>query len=234
VFSPGDAITFAWERVKADPGTILATVIVGMIMVWVVAFVTSFMARIVGGVGMASTSRHIGSPFDAFAPLYVGMVGLGSIVDVLVSSFIVAGIMSFSLKVARGTPYTFGDLFGGAPFFVSVLVANLITSIAIAIGMVFFIVPGVILAAGLCMTLPLIIDRGLGPIDALTESWKLTDGHKTNLFIFGLIAIGLAIAGVCACGVGLLLVLPIIYIAHMYIYLKLTGQPVAAVGRGGS
>ena len=31
-FSPGDAITFAWERIKADPGTILGAVIVGMIL----------------------------------------------------------------------------------------------------------------------------------------------------------------------------------------------------------
>jgi uncharacterized membrane protein len=204
-----------------------------MILVWFVAFLTSFMARIVGGVGMAATSRHVSSPFDAFAPLYVGMLGLGSIVDVVVSSFVMAGIMNFSLKVARGAPYAFGDLFGGAPFFVSVLVANFISGLAVAIGMVFLIVPGVILMLGLSMTLPLVIDRGLGPIEALQESWKLTDGQKANIFIFGLIAFGLCIAGACACGVGLLLVLPILYIAHMYIYLKLTGQPVAAIGRGG-
>ena len=231
VFSPGEAITFAWERVKADPGTILATVIVGMILVWVVAFVTSFMAKIVAGVGGASTSRHVGSAFDMLAPLYLGMAGIGSIIDIVVSSFIVAGIMSFSLKVAKGLPYTFGDLFSGAPFFVSVLVANFVSTLAIGLGMLFLIVPGVISALGLCMTLPLVIDRKLGPIDALHESWKLTDGHKTNLFIFGLIAVGLAIAGACACGVGILLVMPILYIAHMYIYLKLTGQPVAAIGQ---
>src|SRR6185503_4977789 len=197
---------------------------------WCVGLVTSFMATIVGGLGAAS-SRHLGSSFDTWTPLYVGMKGLGSIVSFVVSSFIMAGIMNFSLKVARGAPYAFGDLFSGAPFFVSVLVANLVCAIAISIGMVLLIVPGVILALGLCMTMPLVIDRNLGPIEALTESWKLTDGHKMNLFVFGLIAIGLVIAGLCACGVGLLLVTPLLYIAHMYIYLKLTGQPVAAIGR---
>jgi uncharacterized membrane protein len=151
------------------------------------------------------------------------------IINIVVSSFVMAGIMSFSLKVAKGVPYAFGDLFSGAPFFVSVFVANLVSSIAISIGMIFLIVPGVILALGLCMAIPLIVDRGLGPIDALSESWKLTDGHKTNLFIFGLIAFGLSIAGACACGVGLFLVIPLLYIALMYIYLKLTGQPVAVI-----
>jgi uncharacterized membrane protein len=224
-------VTFAWERIKADPGTILATIVVGVILVWVVGIVTRFMASIVGGVGGAVTSRHLGSAFDMLTPLYVGMLGLGSIINVVVSSFIIAGIMNFSLKVARGAPYTFGDLFSGTPFFVSVLVANLVVVIGVSIGLLFLIVPGVILALGLSMTFPLIIDRNLGPIDALTESWKLTDGHKANLFVFMLIAVGLVIAGVCACFVGVLLVMPLLYIAHMYIYLKLTGQPVAVIGR---
>jgi uncharacterized membrane protein len=222
-------VTFAWERVKADPGTILATVIVGMIMVWVISFVTNFMAKIVGGVGMAAGGRHGGAAFDMLAPLYMGMLGVSTIINFVVSSFIVAGIMTFSLKVARGQPYTFADLFSGAPVFVSVLVANVVSSIVVSIGLVFLIVPGVILAIGLSMTLPLIVDRGLGPVDALTESWKLTDGNRANIFIFGLIAFGLAIAGFCACGLGIFFVIPLLYIAHMYIYLKLTHQPVAVI-----
>ena len=233
VFSPGDAITFAWERIKSDPGTILATIIVGMIFIWVASLVTGTMARVAGGVASfadGTSSRHVGL-FDSVSPVYLLMAGIGQIINVVVSSFIMAGLMSFVLKVARGAPYSFADLFGGAPIFVSVLVANLISTLAIGIGFVFLVVPGVILALGLCMTIPLIVDRGLGPVDALGESWRLTDGHKANLFIFGLIAFGLGIAGVCACGVGLLLVLPLLYIAHMYIYLKLTGQPVAAIGR---
>jgi len=230
-FSPGDAVTFAWERIKADPGTILATVIVGAILMWVVGIVTSFMASVVGGIGSAA-SRHVGSPFDTWSPLLVATKGLGSIVSFVVSAFVLAGIMNFSLKVARGAPYTFADLFSGAPFFVSVLVANLVVTIGAGIGFALLIVPGVIVALGLSMAIPLIIDRNLGPVEALTESWKLTDGHKTNLFVFGLIAVGLIVGGVCACVVGVLLVLPLLYIAHMYIYLKLTGQPVAAIGRG--
>jgi len=53
----------------------------------------------------------------------------------------------------------------------------------------------------------------------------------TNPLIFGLIAFGLSIAGMCACLVGILLVIPLLYIAHMYIYLKLSGQPVAQIAR---
>lgn len=222
-------MTFAWERVKADPGTILATVIVGMVLVWVVGIVMSFIGSVVGGIGAATTHRSSsGFPFELM-PLSIGMLSVSWAINLVVSSFIVAGIMSFALKVAKGVPYTFADLFGGAPIFVSVLVANLISGLAISIGLVFLIVPGVILMIGLSMTLPLIVDRGLGPIDALTESWRLTDGNRGNIFIFGLIAFGLAVAGACACGIGIFLVIPLLYIAHMYIYLKLTNQPMAVI-----
>lgn len=222
-------MTFAWERVKADPGTILATVIVGMVLVWIVSFVVSFTGQLVGGIGLAASQRHLGTPFQVMGPLAIGMFTLSWAVNLVVSSFVIAGIMTFSLKVAKGMPYTFSDLFSGAPFFVSILAANFISMVGISIGLAFLIVPGVILMIGLSMTIPLIVDRGLGPIDALTESWRLTDGNRANIFIFGLIAFGLAVAGVCACGIGLFLVVPLLYIAHMYVYLKLTNQPVAVI-----
>ena len=177
--------------------------------------------------------RLVGGRRSIFNPVHVGVAGVGTIVSFVVTSFIGAGIMNFSLKVARGAPYAFGDLFGAVQVFGPVLVANLVMFIAVFVGLLFFIVPGIIATLGLCMTLPLIIDKNLGPIEALTESWKLTDGHKVNLFVYSLIAFGLFIGGLCACFIGVLLVLPILSIAHMYIYLRLTGQPVAAIGRGG-
>ena len=69
------------------------------------------------------------------------------------------------------------------------------------------------------------MDRNLGPIDALEESWRLTDGHKGNIFVFRLLVVALFCAGLCACCVGILLVMPLVHIGTMYIYLRLSGQP---------
>ena len=227
---------------KADPGTILATIIVGLILSFAVAFVISMAVNLINvAVGVASSAavgpgRHRVS--DPSIPLFVGFSVLGMVlqlvsfvVNIAVSSFFTAGIASFSLKVAKGLPYSFGDLFAGGSFFVSVLIANFLISFAVGLGFILLIVPGVILALGLSMTVPLIVDRNLGPIDALTQSWKLTEGNRVNIFIFWLIAFGLAIAGVCACGIGILLVTPILWIAYLYVYLKLTGQPAAMAVR---
>jgi len=229
--------------VKADPGTILATVIVGLVLYFVVAFTISFavnlinIAVVAGSAAVGGAARHH-APDPSAVPFMFGfgilgllLHGVSFLVNIAVSSFINAGITNFCLKVAKGQAYSFGDVFSGGPFFLSVLVAQFIMSIAVGLGFVLLIVPGVILALGLCMTAPLIVDRNLGPIDALTASWKLTEGNRMNIFVFWLIAVGLSIAGACACLIGMLLVAPVLGIAFMYIYLRLTGQPVEPVAR---
>jgi uncharacterized membrane protein len=208
--------------------------IVGFVLIVTIQFITNFASSLVvgalGGFAAAGARHGSGAAMSLFGPLYWLQVSFGSLLNIFVSSFFVAGMYRFALKVARGEPYSFNELFSGAPLFLSVLVANLAVAVGVMIGFALLIVPGAILALGLSMTVPIIVDRGIGPVEALTASWKLTDGHKGNLFVFALLVFGLAMAGVCACFVGLFLVLPLIYIAQMYIYLKLTGQQVARVG----
>ena len=242
-FSPGDAITFAWERVKADPGTILGGIIVALLLSFVVAFTVSFAVNLVSAaVGVASSvavspGRHRvpdsdGGPLPlrlrdprhrAAHPVGHHQHRRVELLHRWHREVRAQGRKGRALRVRRRI--------SGGQFFLSVLVAQFITSFAVGFGLLLLIVPGVIIAIGLCMTTPLIVDRNFGPIEALGESWKLTEGNRVNLFIFGLIAFGLVIAGSCACGVGLLLVMPLLWISWFYIYLRMSGQQVAQIAR---
>jgi uncharacterized membrane protein len=82
----------------------------------------------------------------------------------------------------------------------------------------------VILALGWSFVRPLIVDRGAAALDSLKESWRLASGQKLQLFLLWLFSIGVAIAGLCACGVGIFVAVPIITFAHMGVYLRVTGQ----------
>jgi uncharacterized membrane protein len=63
-------------------------------------------------------------------------------------------------------------------------------------------------------------------MDALKKSWEMTQGHKLNIFVFGLLAIGVVIAGYIACFIGALLVsVPVLVVAAAYIYLSIKGEP---------
>jgi uncharacterized membrane protein len=217
---------------------------VALLLSFVISFTISFAVNLVSAaVGVASSVAVQGPrghrvPDPTAVPFMMGFGILGivlhlvsAVVNIAASSFFAAGIAKFGLKVAKGEPYAFGDVFAGGGIFLSVLVAQFITSIAVGLGLVLLIVPGVILGIGFSMALPLIADRNLGPIDAIGESWKLTEGNRVNIFIFALIAIGLSIAGVCACGLGIFLVWPLLTVAWFYAYLRLSGQPVAQVAR---
>jgi uncharacterized membrane protein len=163
-------------------------------------------------------------------PTFVGILGglvnlTTALLGILISSYIMGGVVSFTLKVARGQPVVFGDVFSGGKYFSRMLVGYIGLGIVCMIGFVLCIVPGVILAIGLSLWSNIIVDEGLPGIDALKKSWEMTKGHKVNLFVFGLLS-GLAfIAGALACGVGALLVsAPMVLVATSYIYLKLKGE----------
>ena len=107
-----------------------------------------------------------------------------------------------------------------------------ITFIPLMLGFFLLVVPGVILSLGLSMSMPLIVDRQLGPVQAILESWRLTDGYKWELCVFSVVALLLMTLGaMCVCGIGFIVVVPIVQIAWMYLYLKLSGQPVAQVSQ---
>jgi uncharacterized membrane protein len=228
--------------VKADPGTILGAIIVAVLIQIAVSLTISTVFNLIGAAASVATSAAVTGgvgrhrvPDPGVMPLagltVIAMVlhGVSIFVNLGVSSFFRGGIAKFSLKVAKGEPYAFGDVFAGGQYFLSIFVVQLVTAIAFAFGFALLIVPCIFVLIGFSMAIPLVVDRKVGPIDALGESWKLGEGNRMNLFIFGLIAFGLAIAGACACFIGLLLVMPILEVAWLYIYLKLTGQPVAAV-----
>ena len=64
-------------------------------------------------------------------------------------------------------------------------------SLGIFLGSLFFVLPGIILIYSWSLALLLLVDKGLNPMEALTESNARTWGHKFTIFmsylIFGLI-----------------------------------------------
>ncbi|WP_437296698.1 YciC family protein [Sorangium sp. So ce426] len=209
----GDAASFGWERLKRDPAVLIGAAFV----VWFAMLVPAF----------------IGGGIEAMLAGDAPMAGLAvrlflQIVGFVIFSYFLGGMTSLSLKVARGQPYSFSDLLGGGQWFLSILGAGFLTTIATYIGMFLLIVPGVIVSLGLSMTYLCIVDRNLGAIDAMKESWRITTGHKGGIFVYVLLACALALAGALACCLGVFVAAPVITIGLTYIYLRLTGQPTAS------
>ena len=62
-----------------------------------------------------------------------------------------------------------------------------IMNVGILIGLMFLIIPAIVLSYSWSMALLLLVDKGINPMQALHESNKLTYGHKWNIFFIKLI-----------------------------------------------
>ena len=88
--------------------------------------------------------------------------------------------------------------------YLNALLANILTGIIIFIGFVFLIVPGIVFACKLAFVPYLIVDEKMDAIAAVKKSWEMTKGHAGAVFLIGLIAMPISIAGLVCLGVGII------------------------------
>lgn len=116
----------------------------------------------------------------------------------------------------------FNLLFKGFERFADTLVAGLLYSLAVGIGLCLLIVPGIIIACGFSMTFFIMVDDpNISGIDALQQSWNMMRGHKWDYFCLQFRFIGWMILAILTCGIGMILLLPYMVVASQNFYRKL-------------
>ena len=138
-----------------------------------------------------------------------------------VNILLTLGSIRIYLKAARDEGPRFGDLFGEGRYLAGAFVATLVTMVGVAAGTMLLVVPGVMLMLGWMFNLIAMVDQDLGPMEAIRESWRITSGEKGGLLLWTLVCVGLMLAGLLACGVGLFVATPICGIGTTLIYLDL-------------
>ena len=142
------------------------------------------------------------------------------------TAFFYGGIFRMAVKQVRGEFVSFSDLFSGGPTFLTFLGFNIIYGLAVGLGTVLCIVPGLIVAALLLPAYALLAD-GRGISAALSES---SDGMKQDLWngvglvlVLGLIVLVSAIP----CGLGLFVTYPMLWLIPALAYRDMIGMPTA-------
>jgi uncharacterized membrane protein len=205
----GDVVKIAWRLYAANwaplTGAFFVITLIGMI--------PQQIPRVLAAAGVMddqSTSFAIVALVCAFVAFVLGQ-------------FFSVGFTRAVLRVARTGQARFADVFSGASGFLSYFAATMLLGLAIGLGFVVFIVPGVILMLGTLLAHLYIVDQGMGPIDAIRASWAATDGHKGSLFVWWLASVGIAILGLLACCVGYFPAVSVVSLGVAIIYLRLAG-----------
>jgi uncharacterized membrane protein len=226
-FSPSSALRFGWETFKKRP--------------WL--FVGAFVLIAIAQGVTEGLSRAVDAPFGGSESDYAF---LGALVSLALNTLISMGITAFGLAghdnpetvelSALWRPHPFWKYLGLTILFSLIIIAvfllgfSLVTALGrdagLAVGVPLLVVLAVILMLMLLFSGFLVIDRGLGPIQALKESHRITRGYKGPLFLLCLLLVLINVAGLLALIVGLLVSAPVSLLALTHAYRVLSGGAV--------
>lgn len=126
------------------------------------------------------------------------------------------------LRGVRGDRVEVKSIFDGFQNYVNIILASLLTTGLIGIGLVVFIFPGIYVTCRLAFVAYLVMDEGLDPIAAVEASWRITRGHAWKIFALGFLSIFIFIIGLILLIVGVFPALMWIKASFASLYLAIT------------
>ncbi len=154
----------------------------------------------------------------------IAMAVVGGLIGFFVQTFFTAGTIQLSLTAARGGPPQVMQVFSGGSAYLRLLGTNLLVTLAILGGFLLLIVPGIILALGFSMAPYYAVDAGMGPVEAMKASWNAMNGHKANMFLYGLAGGALMMVGLLACCVGMFPAQAVVLTGTAIIFTRVSGR----------
>ena len=228
---PAEAIKYGWAKFQQHWQVIVVALVVG--------FVAMAILVVIGIVIQGSltdtsdcTVKITGNGFqksgcDVSIFTQLAATGITNVMFFLGQSILNYFIIRATLSIVKGEKLDAAhvmnfDKFG--PYIVTALLAGLLTFLGI-----FACFVGALVVAFFVMFWGyFVIDKDMAPFEAIKASFNLVKDNIGVVLVFWLLTIVVTIAGAIACGVGLIVAIPVVTIATGYMYKRLQGEPVAA------
>uniref|UniRef100_UPI00405664D6 zinc-ribbon domain-containing protein n=1 Tax=Candidatus Electrothrix sp. TaxID=2170559 RepID=UPI00405664D6 len=170
-FQIGEVLSEGWAKVKGAKGPIFG----GVFAMYVISFFIMFIGGMLIGL--------LGLNESGIVLAIISQLGLQLIYAAL-TVVLTAGIMMMGVRRASDESINFSMLFDGIAQVKPLLIAMILQTIIIMIGFLLLIIPGIYLSVAYGLTIPLIMDKELGPWEAMEASRKAI--HHSWFQIFGL------------------------------------------------
>lgn len=161
-------------------------------------------------------------PYSPTEPSYVQLAN--TLADWFIGYCFSLGIITLSLQYADGQPVTFTDFFSKIHLVIKYFVASIVAGLATLIGLICLVIPGIIIATRFSLYGFLIVDKDMGPIEALKASWRLVKGVTWRVLGFFLATLLVTVLGLLCFGIGILFAFPTAAIATALVYRTLLKQ----------
>ena len=124
----------------------------------------------------------------------MAMSGVALLVSLVTTNILQAGLTFGVVSSLRGRTASFQECLSvGLRYFLPALLIGICVGIGVFFGFLLLIVPGVILALGWCVAMPIAVTENKGVFESIGRSWQLTNGYKGQIFVLALIYIGISI-----------------------------------------
>ncbi len=172
----GDIISTAFDIYKANATKLLTIVAVVVVPL---SFISAFLTGVVFAPNETTEvvfGQEITVTDQAFGTAVLVAV-IGAIIAVIISAVLQAAIMRGAALASVGDPldveasYRYGFRRLGSVILISILVG-----LAVGVGLIFLIIPGIIFAVKFSVSIPALVVEDRRGTDAMSRSWNITKG----------------------------------------------------------
>jgi hypothetical protein len=208
-----DYIQLGWEDFTKNPLILLALVIVPFLLHMAVSIPANFL-----NVYMKTQNE---------TNLGLTLIGIGislllGLFQVVFHFFWTVVQSQTTYRLAKGQKVEFGDMLSVTPYLIPALGASLINMLAISVGMVMLIIPGLIVLLMVSFTNFFIVSRNMGAIEAIQASFQTVMQNAGTVILTFLLMSALNLAGLMLCCVGILISGPVTLMMFARLFVDLT------------
>ena len=191
---------------------------------WAGAIVILFIidVGVMFGANLLFTGSAMGPNYGPDSPRPSGGQIIGGvasqIIQWMVSSGVMGGAYYMGIKHIRGEAVSIGDLFSKLHLIPRIMGASFLMLLAVAAGTILLLIPGLIVAGLFMLTVPLIVDRDLGAVEALRESWNALKHDWLIAAVYPLALLIVSALGALALGIGVIFTFPVFFLGIAGVY----------------
>ena len=203
----GDAFAWGWKKFTENLGQ--------FIILMLAVFVASVVIGIIRGILTPDSD-------GVLALLWSALVG---VVFYVITSIIQAGVIRAGLGVTQGQPPSVSQLTETSNI-ANYILTVILVGIGLFIGLILCVIPGIIWFFLTAYAPIIALDKGVGPVEAITMSINWVKDRPGPVLGILLVSYLIYLVGFCFFCIGLLVTAPVALVAIVYSYRALNNEPV--------
>ncbi len=222
IISVGEVFSRSWELYKENLGMCLAAPLLGNILTYVASIAVYLFFIVMFFVAAAIAGQNNQAVIIPTLILFYLAAIAGVII---VSLFFQLGMQQVLLQIAQGRNPGMSELFSGGRFLWRMVACSLLLGMAVMVGMLLLVIPGIILLLMFWPYSYVLIDRNLPGIKSFSEARNVTRGNLMSLTaIFLLIFVIYFVGTIITLGIGAIFALPFCMLVMSVAYTEMTSQ----------